>query len=112
VDGDEFRSRVATVTTPTTMLALGQNHPNPFNPRTTIPYAVPASAYPQHVKLVVLDVAGRLVRTLVDEEKVGGDYDADWEGIDDRGDMVSSGVYLYVLDVAGQRRARKMVLLK
>lgn len=112
VDGDEFRSRVATVATPATGLALGQNHPNPFNPRTTIPYSVPASAYPLHVKLVVLDVAGRLVRTLVDEEKVGGVFNADWQGIDDSGDMVSSGVYLYVLDVAGERRAGKMVLLK
>ena len=112
VDGDEFRSRVATVATPATGLALGQNHPNPFNPRTTIPYAVPATLHPQHVKLVVLDVAGRVVRTLVDKEQAGGAYDVDWDGQDDRGELVSSGIYFSVLDVAGERRAGKMVLLK
>ncbi|HEU4928804.1 MAG TPA: FlgD immunoglobulin-like domain containing protein, partial [Candidatus Krumholzibacteria bacterium] len=112
MDDDEFRSRVATVTTPATILALGQNHPNPFNPRTTIPYAVPASAHPQHVKLLVLDVAGRLVRTLVDKDQAGGEYDVDWDGANDHGEAVSSGIYFSVLDVSGERRARKMVLLK
>jgi hypothetical protein len=111
-DGDEFRSRVASVTTPAVALTLGQNHPNPFNPRTTIPYRVPAAAHPQRVRLVVLDVSGRVVRTLVDEDQPGGAYHVSWEGKDERGAHVSSGVYFYVLDVGEKRQSRKMVLLK
>ena len=112
VDHDEFRSRVATVTTPTTILSLGQNQPNPFNPYTVIPYEVPASSEPQRVQLVILDVAGRVVRTLVDEINPGGSFRAQWDGTDDRGERVSTGVYFSVLDVDGMRRSRKMVLLK
>ncbi|HXV12573.1 MAG TPA: FlgD immunoglobulin-like domain containing protein, partial [Candidatus Krumholzibacteria bacterium] len=111
-DGDEFRSRVATVTTPGVTLALGQNHPNPFNPRTTIPYQGPAAARPERVRLVVLDVSGRVVRTLVDEDQSSGAFRVNWDGKDDRGARVSSGVYFYLLEVGEKRRARKMVLLK
>lgn len=110
--GDEFRSQVATVSTPATELVLGQNHPNPFNPRTVIPYDLPASAKPERVRLWILDIAGRVVATLVDEEQGGGSYRVPWQGRDDRGQAVSSGVYFYVLDVGGERRTRKLVLLK
>ncbi len=93
-------------------LALHQNYPNPFNPQTTIAYDVPASATPERVQLRIVDVVGRAVRTLVDEGQVAGSYRATWEGKDDRGVDVSSGIYFYVLDVGGARQSRKMVLLK
>jgi flagellar hook assembly protein FlgD len=64
------------------------------------------------VRLSILDVGGRVVRTLVNEEQRGGSYRVVWEGRDDRGDAVSSGVYIALLDVSGERRTRKMVLLK
>ncbi len=112
LDGDEFRSRVATITTPVTTLALGQNHPNPFNPRTTIPYEVPASNASQRVQLSIHDVSGRRVRTLVDKPIPGGTFRAEWDGTNDRGERLSSGVYFSVLDVSGARLARKLVLLK
>jgi hypothetical protein len=108
-DGDEYRSQVATVTTLALRLSLGQNHPNPFNPVTTIPFEVPGTS---SVRLFVLDATGRVVRTLVDEKMPGGSHSVEWNGKDQRGEGVSSGVYFYVLDVAGERRTRKMVLLK
>jgi hypothetical protein len=110
--GNEFRSPVATVTTATAALALAQNHPNPFNPTTVIPYTLPGGSTPQRVRLLILDVAGGVVRTLVDESQAGGSHEATWDGRDDRGGPVSSGVYFYVLDAGGERRTRKLVLLK
>ncbi len=111
-DGDAFRSPVATVTTPASSLVLGQNHPNPFNPQTTIPYELPSTAQAVHARLVILDTAGRVVRTLVDEDQAGGSREAVWNGRNDAGGTVSSGVYFYVLDAGGERRTRKLVLLK
>jgi hypothetical protein len=112
VSGSEFRSQVATVTMRATTLALHQNHPNPFNPRTSIAYDLPSGAASERVRLVILDVSGRIVRKLVDENQAGGSYRVEWEGKDDRGEAVSSGVYIYLLDVGGERRSRKLVLLK
>lgn len=109
--GDEFRSPIATVTTRAVVLALHPNHPNPFNPQTTISYDLPYGVN-QRVQLVILDVSGRVVRRLVDENQSGGTHHVAWEGKDDRGDTVSSGVYIARLDVGGERRARKLVLLK
>ena len=111
-DGDAFRSPIATVTTPTSLLVLGQNHPNPFNPQTTIPYELPKAAQAVHARLMILDTAGHVVRTLVDENQTGGSRQAVWDGRNDVGGTVSSGVYFYVLDAGGERRTRKLVLLK
>ncbi len=112
ISGDEFRSPIATITMGGLTLVLGQNHPNPFNPRTSIPYQLPASLQPQRVHLWILDISGRIIATLVDEDQSAGEYRVDWHGKDDRGEAVSSGVYFTVLDVEGQRRTRKLVLLK
>ncbi len=95
-----------------TGLALHQNHPNPFNPRTTISYDLPGASQRVHVRLTILDLTGRVVRRLVDEEQGSGRHDVRWEGTDDWGSTVASGVYLYLLDAAGERRTRKLVLLK
>ncbi len=110
--GNEFRSQMVTVTTGAVALALGQNHPNPFNPTTVIPYTLPGGASTTRVRLLVMDVSGKLVRTLVDEPRPGGVHEAIWDGKDDRGGPVSSGVYFYVLDADGKRQTRKLVLLK
>jgi hypothetical protein len=112
LDEDVYRSPIATVTMGARALALSQNHPNPFNPQTTISYDLPFVDESQRVRLSILDVSGRVVRTLVDEEQPGGSYAVEWEGRDDRGDAVASGVYFYVLDFGGERRSRRMVLLK
>jgi 6-phosphogluconolactonase (cycloisomerase 2 family) len=88
---------------------LDQNFPNPFNPNTTIRYTIAQDA---HVTLTVYDVAGRRVRTLVDDNKRPNFYKIVWDGKNDNGEQVASGVYFYRL-VAGQfTKSRKMVVLK
>jgi hypothetical protein len=107
--GNEFRSPVATVALPGLALALHQNVPNPFNPQTSIRYDLPSFA---HVQLAIFDVAGRRVRTLVDEVQAAASHEVLWSGSDDAGNSVSSGVYFYVLDTGKERLTRKLVLLK
>ncbi|HET6349832.1 MAG TPA: hypothetical protein VFH88_12180, partial [Candidatus Krumholzibacteria bacterium] len=83
--GDEFQSPLATAQRAGLELSLGCNHPNPFNPQTIIPYAVPPSESPVRVRLAVYDAAGRLVRVLVDENQAGGSREAVWNGVDSAG---------------------------
>jgi thiol-disulfide isomerase/thioredoxin len=95
---------------PVHRLALEQNHPNPFNPVTSLGFTVPEGA--GRVKLTVHDVAGRLVRTLVDEEMPAGRSRAVWDGTDDRGHGLSSGVYFVRLAAGEESAFRKVTLLK
>ncbi len=88
---------------------LGAARPNPFNPSTTIEFRVPRDARTQ---LKVYDVTGRLVRTLVDARLGAGRHAARWDGRDDRGRPVASGVYLYRLQTGDIEESRSMVLLK
>ncbi len=92
-----------------TAVVLGQNHPNPFNPRTTIRFALPRA---QDVTLRIFDVQGKLVRTLVAGPQAAGAHEAVWEGRDDRGGQVPSGTYLYRLRSEDGEETRKMLLLK
>ena len=93
-----------------TRFALYQNVPNPFNPTTVIRYDVPAGG--GHVTLTVYDVAGRLVRTLVDETKSAGVKTVAWNGANNRGARVATGVYFYRLTAPGFEQTRKMVLIQ
>ena len=88
---------------------LFANHPNPFNPSTTIRYALASAG---SVQLVVFDAAGRRVRTLVSESQAAGEHRAEFDGRDDRGATLASGVYFYRLESNGVVKTRKMVLLK
>jgi flagellar hook assembly protein FlgD len=89
---------------------LDQNYPNPFNPTTTIEYSIAETGF---VSLKVYDVAGQLVRTIVDEVQSPGQVrPVRWNGLNDRGHSVSSGVYFYKLTAADFTKTRKMVLLK
>jgi hypothetical protein len=91
-------------------VTLEQNVPNPFNPRTTIAYVVPAGG--ASVRLEVLDVAGNVVRTLVDGVRPEGRQVAVWDGADDAGRAMAAGVYLYRMTADGVDEVRKMALLK
>jgi hypothetical protein len=91
-------------------LSLAQNYPNPFNPVTTLAFTVPEGA--ENVRLTVHDVAGRLVRTLVDERLPAGKATAVWDGTDDRGLSLSSGVYFVRLSAGQDEAFRKVTLLK
>ena len=88
---------------------LHQNVPNPFNPTTRIAFDLATAGL---VRLHVYDAAGRLVRTLVDEQRAAGRYTDTWTGVDGSGRRVGSGVYFYRLDAPGYQSTRKMVLLQ
>jgi hypothetical protein len=88
---------------------LEQNFPNPFNPGTTIRFSVERRG---RVGLRVYDVRGRLVRTLVDEERAGGAHVTTWDGRDHQGRRVASGVYFCRLQAGHEAEVRKMVLLR
>ncbi|MBN2289220.1 MAG: T9SS type A sorting domain-containing protein [Candidatus Glassbacteria bacterium] len=92
--------------------ALAQNHPNPFNPSTTINYQVPEDAGFVSFSLNVYDIRGKLVRTLDKDVKGPGFYTANWDGTDNHGRQVSSGVYFYRFSSDKYTSTRKMVLLK
>jgi len=88
---------------------LARNYPNPFNPETTIKYQLPKPGY---VSLNIYNLLGQRVRTLVDDEKPAGYYQIIWDGRDDRGVLVSSGIYLYELRASDFQKTRKMLILK
>ena len=71
---------------------LAQNYPNPFNPVTTIEYSVPSRT---DVTIEIFNVLGQKVRTLVDEARSAGSYRIEWNGNNEFGRPVSTGVYLY-----------------
>lgn len=89
--------------------SLNQNYPNPFNPVTSIRYAVPRSG---QVTLAVYDLHGRKVRTLVSGEQKAGRHVVVWDGTDDRGRHVASGMYFYRLIAERFTQSRKVVLLR
>jgi hypothetical protein len=90
---------------------LEDNYPNPFNPTTTIKYSI---ADRGQVTLKIYNAAGQLVRTLVNEEQapVAGGFSKVWNGLNDRGQSVASGVYFYQLTAKNFEQTKKMVLLK
>jgi hypothetical protein len=90
---------------------LANAYPNPFNPTTTIEYSIKEQG---HVLLTVYNVAGQLVRTLVDDVQapLEGGFSKEWNGSNNAGQPVSSGVYFYKLTTKGFSQTKKMVLLK
>ena len=91
-------------------LSLDQNFPNPFNPSTSISFSVGAGG--AEVSLNIYDIRGSLIRTLVDGFSDEGAHTVFWNGINNQGKNVSSGVYVYRLKTKNQVHTRKMVLLK
>ncbi len=108
-DGSELRSFPVDVETAVLTLSLSQNYPNPFNPTTHIRFTVPNKT---HVTLQVFDAAGELVSVLVNATTGPGVKEVAWDGSDDRGNPVSSGVYFYRLSVGKEIVSRKMVLVR
>ena len=93
------------------VISLSQNSPNPFNPFTTINYTIHEISS-VHVTLKIYDLRGNLLRTLVSAIKDAGSYSVFWDGKDDSGRQVSSGVFLYRIQSGNFVHTRKMVLLK
>ncbi len=88
---------------------LYQNYPNPFNPTTEITFDIAAASA---VEITIHDLLGRIVRRLVSEQKAPGQYRVTWEGTDDTGAGVASGVYLYRIQAGSFVQTRKLILLR
>ena len=89
--------------------ALGQNYPNPFNSETVIEFALPAAV---EIELTVFNLAGQRVATLAQGHRAAGSYILRWDGRDEQGRRLASGVYLYRLQAGDQTEARKLLLLR
>ncbi len=88
---------------------LFHNYPNPFNPSTRITYQLPRSS---EVELVIFDLLGQRVRTLVKGKQEPGTYKVQWDGRDDSGTTVASGIYLLRLSAGNFKQVQKMILLR
>jgi len=88
---------------------LLQNYPNPFNPATTIRYELPVS---RKVTLSIYNLLGQKIRTLVNRTQEAGSYSVVWDGTNNEGKRVPSGIYVYRLDSGIFRESRKMVLVR
>ena len=92
-----------------TKVKLNQNYPNPFNPITKISYEMPSDGF---VKVFIIDMMGRQVKTLVESSHVSGMRSVTWNATDNNDQPVSAGVYLYKIQTIGITKTRKMVFLK
>jgi hypothetical protein len=88
---------------------LEQNYPNPFNPSTTITYKL---SKPAQVQLVIYDITGRKVRTLVSQQQPEGQYSVKWNAVDDEGAVLPSGMYIARLKVSYEVATKKLLLMK
>jgi flagellar hook assembly protein FlgD len=89
--------------------ALQQNNPNPFNPTTNIDYSIPKSA---QVQLVVYNILGQKIVTLVNQYENAGEKSIKWNGNDESGQIVSSGVYIYQIQAGDFSASQKMIFAK
>jgi len=91
------------------IFSLYQNHPNPFNPVTTIRYDLPENSF---VNITIYDMIGRIVRNLVSTQQDAGYKSIQWDATNNSGQPVSAGLYLYMIQAENFRQTKKMVLLK
>ena len=88
---------------------LEQNYPNPFNPSTTISYQLPTA---ENVILVIYDLNGRLVRELLNASREAGSYTVQWDGRNQTGQTVATGLYIYQIRAGQFNQTRKMLFMK
>ncbi len=108
-----FNNLISTLPGPGTQLPqrliLYQNYPNPFNPSTTIAYSLPKHG---QVRLRIYNALGQLVRTLVDRVEPPGERRVIWDGKNNGGKEIATGIYIYQLESAGASLSRKMLLIR
>jgi len=92
-----------------TTFAIEQNYPNPFNPVTTIRYQLPKA---NHVKLEVFTITGQKVKTLVNENQAANYHTIQWNGLNETGSRIASGIYLFRIEAGEFVKTQKMLLLK
>lgn len=108
-DGRRVLFETDRIFTPVMPLTLYQNHPNPFNPSTTIRYYLPEKS---RVTLEIYDISGKRIASLVNNEQPKGFHEKEWNGLHEQGIPVVSGVYIYRLKAGKEMISRKMVLLR
>jgi len=91
---------------------LAQNFPNPFNPSTVINYTIPQSLNSSQVTLEIFNLLGQGVKTLVDVKQVAGEYSIQWNGKNEAGNSVPSGIYFYSLKIENFVKMRKMTFIR
>jgi hypothetical protein len=89
--------------------SLEQNYPNPFNPGTDISFRIPNRV---HVTIRIFNVLGQQIRILLNQEKEPGKYIIHWDGKDQYGNQVPSGVYFYSMEAGTFKQIRKMILIR
>ena len=92
--------------------SLSQNYPNPFNPETTIRFEIPFMEKSVKVELCLYNLQGHLIRTLINDERSPGAYQVRWDGLDDGGNIVATGIYLYRIRAGEFAATKKMILMK
>jgi hypothetical protein len=92
-----------------TTFALHQNHPNPFNPITTIRYDLPENG---PVSIIIYDLMGREIKTLVKQVSAPGRYSVNWNGTNQWGKQIASGIYFYRMETPGYQSVKKLIFLK
>jgi flagellar hook assembly protein FlgD len=102
-------TRQVTLTPATYRNELAQNYPNPFNPTTTLAFSL---AKGTDVDLRIFDVRGALVKTLVSEHRAAGVHRVPWDGVNQQGNRVASGVYFYKLVAGPFTDTKKLTILK
>ena len=88
---------------------LGQNYPNPFNPITSIRYDLKNDGL---VKIIIYDIAGKVIKSLVNGTQTSGTKSVHWNSTNDLGEHVSAGLYLYTMQLGESKKTKKMMLLK
>lgn len=91
------------------LVTLGNNYPNPFNPRTTISFSLPKES---NCIMEVFNIKGQKVKTLLNDKQTKGNHKVVWNGTDDNGKSVSSGMYFYKLTTPERVITNKMIMLK
>jgi len=91
------------------VFSLNQNYPNPFNTRTVIKYGIPRKG---HISIYIYDLMGRLVKTLIDEAQEPGYYQVIWDGRDNLGRRLASGIYFYRMKNGNYLSPRKIIILR
>lgn len=90
-------------------LTLEPNYPNPFTPTTQIKFGLPSTS---HVRLQIMNVRGQTVRVLVDEEKPAGWFTVTWDGKNESGREVASGIYLYLIEADNKKILKRLTLIR
>ena len=109
--GGDCQSEVLSIDISTILnsFILHQNHPNPFNPVTSINFTLPKMGL---VNIMIYDMKGRMVKRLLNASREAGYNSIQWNAMNDQNEQVSAGLYLYTIQVGVFRQTKKIVLLK